>query len=146
MATSENISWHTIEVLSLNIIFLFFHTADLSHKDCLLMITTNNNHMDSHLEMKKTTIHKLSAVHQIPLFVQSQRHLLCGPGIVLYEIIIFFSQRMISEIIQHKRQNLFYFSKIHRPINFAWTLHTSLLIYEHEKAFNKLHGDFWNTM
>jgi len=27
------------------------------------MITTNNNHMDSHLGMKKTIIHKLSAVH-----------------------------------------------------------------------------------
>lgn len=72
--------------LSLNIIFLLFHTADWPHKDCILMITTNNNHMNSHLEMKKTTIPKLSAVHQIPPLVQSLRHLLCGPGNVLFQL------------------------------------------------------------
>jgi hypothetical protein len=36
------------------------------------------------------------------------------------------------------------FSKRCKPINFAWTLQTSLLIYEHEQALNELHGDFWN--
>jgi hypothetical protein len=50
------------------------------------MIITNNNHMDSHLEMKKITIPKLSAVHQIPPLVQSLRHLLCGPGNVLFPV------------------------------------------------------------
>jgi len=52
---------------------------------------------------------------------------------------------MMSEIIQLKSQNLFYFFKKMQTHQFAWTLQTSLLIYEHEQALNEFHGDFWNT-